>query len=200
MGHDDETLCRRPNRELGFSCSKSSDNRKSTIAAIDHHIPIPTTRRFRSEKCYFDFQRCLKVHPSGNSGYPPERRSDGALLDHVCELRRRRHPRPRRWALLLTRRRLTRDDAFRYMSQHGVNVAYDPGCVKTLRGITVPGILGPVVMRRAKKHKNLSSARHYDQIGFRFRTAKTQSGGSLQRNGSSGIGAIPDIGDLPGIE
>ena len=52
-------------------------------------------------------------------------------------------------------------------------VANDPGCVKTLRGITVPGILGPVVMRRAKKHKNLSSARHDDQIGFRFHTAKT---------------------------
>ena len=54
-----------------------------------------------------------------------------------------------------------------------VPVENDPGCVKTLRGITVPGILGPVVMRRAKKHKNLSSARHDDQIGFRFRTAKT---------------------------
>ena len=26
-------------------------------------------------------------------------------------------------------------------------------------------------MRRAKKHKNSSSARHYDQIGFRFHTA-----------------------------
>src|SRR3984893_4445454 len=25
----------------------------------------------------------------------------------------------------------------------------DPGCVKTLRGITAPGILGPMVMRRA---------------------------------------------------
>jgi hypothetical protein len=33
-----------------------------------------------------------------------------------------------------------------------------------------------VVMRRAKKHKNLSSARHDDQIGFHFRTAKTQLG------------------------
>src|SRR5262249_61236620 len=52
----------------------------------------------------------------------------------------------------------------------------DPGCVKTLRGITTPGILGPVVMRRAKKRKNLSSARHYDQIRFRFHTTKTQSG------------------------
>src|SRR5215510_437994 len=46
----------------------------------------------------------------------------------------------------------------------------DPGCVKTLRGITTPGILGSVVMRRAKKRKNLSSARHYDQIRFRFHT------------------------------
>ena len=51
-------------------------------------------------------------------------------------------------------------------------VEFDPGCVKTLRGITAPGIFGPMVMRRAKK--NLSSARHYDQIRFRFRTAKTQ--------------------------
>ena len=49
----------------------------------------------------------------------------------------------------------------------------DPGCVKTLRGIIAPGILGSTVMRRAKKRKNLSSARHYDQIRFRFHTAKT---------------------------
>src|ERR1700720_2991285 len=52
-------------------------------------------------------------------------------------------------------------------------VASDPGCVKTLRGITAPGILGSTVTRRAKKRKNLSSARHYDQIRFRFHTAKT---------------------------
>jgi hypothetical protein len=50
---------------------------------------------------------------------------------------------------------------------------YDPGCVKTLRGITAPGILGYTVTRRAKKPKNLSSARHYDQIRFRFYTTKT---------------------------
>src|SRR5438874_9666961 len=50
---------------------------------------------------------------------------------------------------------------------------FDPGCVKTLRGIIAPGILGPMVMRRAKKRKNLSSARHYDQIRFRFYTTKT---------------------------
>ena len=62
------------------------------------------------------------------------------------------------------------------MSDQIISVENDPGCVKNLRGITVPGILGPVVMRRAKKHKNLSSARHDDQIGFRFRTAKTHSG------------------------
>ena len=36
----------------------------------------------------------------------------------------------------------------------------DPGCVKTLSGIAAPGILNPVVMRRAKKRKNLSSAQH----------------------------------------
>jgi hypothetical protein len=30
-------------------------------------------------------------------------------------------------------------------------------------------------MRRARKRKNSSSARHYDQISFYFRTAKTQS-------------------------
>jgi hypothetical protein len=54
----------------------------------------------------------------------------------------------------------------------------EPGitpCVKTLRGITAPGILEPMVIRRLKKRKNLSSARHYDQIRLRFRTAKTQS-------------------------
>ena len=60
--------------------------------------------------------------------------------------------------------------------------ACDPGCVKTLRGITAPGILGPTVTRRAKKRKNLSSARHYDQIRFRFHTAKTQSRHRLSRH------------------
>ena len=50
-----------------------------------------------------------------------------------------------------------------------------PGCVKTLGGITAPGILGPTVMRRAKKRRNLSSARHYDQIRFRFDTAKVRN-------------------------
>ena len=54
----------------------------------------------------------------------------------------------------------------------GVTSPNDPGCVKTLGGITAPGILGSTVMRRAKKRKNLSSARHYDQIRFRFHTTK----------------------------
>jgi hypothetical protein len=49
--------------------------------------------------------------------------------------------------------------------------ASDPGCVKTVRGITAPGILRLVVTLRAKKRKNSSSAWHYDQIRFRFRTA-----------------------------
>src|SRR4029077_2303446 len=56
--------------------------------------------------------------------------------------------------------------------QSGVN---DPDCVKTPRGITAPGILGSMVMRRTKKRKNLSSARHHDQIRFRFHTTKTHS-------------------------
>ena len=61
-------------------------------------------------------------------------------------------------------------------------VEFDPGCVKTLRGITAPGIFGPMVMRRAKKCKNLSSARHYDQIRFCFHTTKTRSGAQPGRN------------------
>jgi len=59
-------------------------------------------------------------------------------------------------------------------AESAASVENDPGCVKTLRGIIAPGILGSVVMWRAKKRKNLSSARHYDQIRFRFRTTKTQ--------------------------
>src|SRR6516165_2543001 len=59
--------------------------------------------------------------------------------------------------------------------------AFDPGCVKTLRGMIAPEILRRVVTFRAKKCRNLFSARHYDQIRFRFRTAKTQSGsGAVQ--------------------
>jgi hypothetical protein len=49
--------------------------------------------------------------------------------------------------------------------------------VKTLRGINTPEILRLVATLRAKKRKNSSSARHYDQINFRFHIAKTQSGG-----------------------
>jgi hypothetical protein len=57
----------------------------------------------------------------------------------------------------------------------GADSRFDPGCVKTLRGITAPEILSPVVMQRAKKRKNLPSARRYNQIRFRFHTAKTRS-------------------------
>ena len=46
-----------------------------------------------------------------------------------------------------------------------------PGCVKTLPGMTAPGILRLVVTFRAKKCRNLSSAQHYDQIRFCFHTA-----------------------------
>jgi len=48
--------------------------------------------------------------------------------------------------------------------------------VKTLLGITAPGILRFVVTLREKKRKNSSSARHYDQIRFRFHTAWTRTG------------------------
>ena len=50
-------------------------------------------------------------------------------------------------------------------------VVNDPGRVKTLRGITAPGILRLVVTLRAKKCKNSSSAQRYNQIRFRFHTA-----------------------------
>src|SRR4029077_12033528 len=70
---------------------------------------------------------------------------------------------------------------------------HDPGCVKTLRGIIAPGILGSTVMRRAKKRKNLSSARHYDQIRFRFHTWGN-SGLVEPHSGSHGGGR-----DLKGI-
>jgi CheY-like chemotaxis protein len=56
-------------------------------------------------------------------------------------------------------------------------------CVKTLRGINAPRILRLVVARRAKKRKNSSSARHSDQIRFRFRTAWAIS---RRRNGHEG--------------
>src|SRR5262249_7963912 len=67
----------------------------------------------------------------------------------------------------------------------------DPGCVKTLRGITAPEILGSVAMRRATKRKNLSSAPRYDEIRFRFHTTKTHSGHKLGRN--------PALQQSPGI-
>ena len=72
-------------------------------------------------------------------------------------------------------------------ARSATSVANDPGCVKTLRGTTTSEISGPMVMRRPKKRKNLSSARHYDQIRFRFRTAKT-----LNRRSAHGSTARPD--------
>jgi hypothetical protein len=61
--------------------------------------------------------------------------------------------------------------------QHMLNASFspfDPGYVKTLRGMTAPEILRLVVTLRAKKCKNSSFALHYDQIRFRFCTAKTR--------------------------
>ncbi len=65
---------------------------------------------------------------------------------------------------------------------------WDELLAANLRGIIAPGILGSTVMRRAKKRKNLSSARHYDQIRFRFHMTKTQSC-------RPGMSAIPDVID-----
>jgi hypothetical protein len=48
-----------------------------------------------------------------------------------------------------------------------LETACDPGCVKTLRGKTAPGILGLMFTLRAKKRNNSSSARRHDQIRFR---------------------------------
>jgi hypothetical protein len=58
-----------------------------------------------------------------------------------------------------------------------------PDCVKTPRGKNAPGILRLVVTLRAKKRKNSSSARHYDQISFRFHTAWVSNGLSRCTNG-----------------
>jgi hypothetical protein len=55
-------------------------------------------------------------------------------------------------------------------------VVKGPGRVKTLRGITAPGILRLVVTLRAKKCKNSSSAQRYNQIRFRFHTAWAKTG------------------------
>ena len=70
------------------------------------------------------------------------------------------------------------------MAPHQVCAAAGPGCVKTLRGITAPEILRLAVTLRAKKRKNSSSARRYDQIRFRFHTAWTHSGraNALRKN------------------
>jgi hypothetical protein len=65
-------------------------------------------------------------------------------------------------------------------SGHQINVvvaaAHGPGCVETLRGMTAPGVLRLVVTLTAKKLKNSSSARQYDQISSRFHTASTHTG------------------------
>jgi hypothetical protein len=68
-------------------------------------------------------------------------------------------------------------------AESAASVENDPGRVKTLRGITAPGILrlvvtlrAPGILRlvvtpRAKKCKNPFSAQRYNQIRFRFHTA-----------------------------
>src|SRR5262249_35849021 len=80
--------------------------------------------------------------------------------------------------------RLWMDFRFRWKSGRAADIAamtqIDPGCVKTLRGMTA--ILRLVATLRAKKCKNSSFARHYDQIRFRFCTAKIHNGHRSGRN------------------
>ena len=54
------------------------------------------------------------------------------------------------------------------MAEFAPSVENDPGCVKTLGGITAPGILGSTVMRRAKKTQKFvfRSALRPNQILF----------------------------------
>jgi hypothetical protein len=70
--------------------------------------------------------------------------------------------------------------------------AMPPGRVKTLRGITAPGILRLVVTLRAKKCKKSSSAQRYNQIRFRFHTAYPVSDSRPEKGGLSWC-AISDI-------
>src|SRR6202051_1749477 len=69
-----------------------------------------------------------------------------------------------------------------------------PGCVKTLRGITAPEILRLMVTLRAKKRKNSSSARHYDQIRFGFRIASVIH---RQKSMSAAAAAFAESGHRP---
>jgi hypothetical protein len=83
-----------------------------------------------------------------------------------------------------------------WVAEFAPSVENDPGCVKTLGGITAPGILGPTVMRRAKKRRNLSSARHYDQIRFRFHTTKTHNGPQRSDNGDANVKRVGTLVEL----
>src|SRR5258705_8371420 len=102
-------------------------------------------------------------------GIPPLTREQAELF----------HAQAPDWQLLEEAHRIERSFRFRnfrealtFVQEIGeLAEAEGPGCVKTLRGITAPRILRLVVALRAKKRKNSSFARHYDQIRFRFHTA-----------------------------
>jgi hypothetical protein len=86
---------------------------------------------------------------------------------------------------------------------------FGPDCVKTLRGITAPEIFGPVVMRRAKKCKNVfRSALRPNQIGlsadftlalsFLMSTGTCSSPFARNFSGAAGVGGSePVIGHYP---
>src|SRR5215472_10540279 len=83
--------------------------------------------------------------------------------------------------------------ANRTLSRHRRMTESDPGCVKTLRGMTAPGILRLVVTFRAKKCRNLSSAQHYDQSDFVFTRP-----GSKREAAFFGLECAPDGGQFSG--
>jgi hypothetical protein len=65
------------------------------------------------------------------------------------------------------------------LQAHAAGLPEDRGAV--VGSVLAHGILRLVVTLRTKKRKNSSSARHYDQISFRFHTGWTDSGHSNHR-------------------
>ena len=76
--------------------------------------------------------------------------------------------------------------------------AQGPGCVKTLRGITAPGILRLVVTLRAKKRKNSSSDRCCDQIRFLFTQPGSEAGVPITSPACLDSAGVPQGADTAG--
>src|ERR1700730_5450230 len=86
---------------------------------------------------------------------------------------------------------------------------YDPGCVKTLRGITAPGILGPMVMRRAKSLQFYKSRQPWtayvahghrlERLGFAADHRPHSSSASRFTAGASGFLLLIQSGERPDL-